>query len=136
MADNDQDLKLLLQIRQARLNRQSRVCKAAQQALQGKQSERESLHHKMEEEEHKYQDQHTKQINTFIGRNSDLRGLIELKEREQTFLMHRHKMTREGDVLFQQIQQSRTSYLQEKDKLNEMEKAKIKIEELIQMDWT
>lgn len=136
MADNDQDLKLLLQIRQARLNRQSRVCKAAQQALQGKQNERESLHQKMEEEEHKYHDQHTRQINTFIGRNSDLRGLIELKEREQTFLMHRHEMTREGDALFQQIQQSRTSYLQERDKLNEMEKAKIKIEELIQMDWT
>lgn len=136
MADIDNDLKLLLRIRQARMNRQNRVLKAAHLVLQNKVQEKTELENTMSKEECEYQVHHSRQIGTFLGRESDLRGLIELKEREQTFLMHRHKMTREGDVLFEQIQQSRTSYLQEKDKLNEMEKAKIKIEELLQVDWT
>ena len=61
---------------------------------------------------------------------------LELKDSENTFDWKRNQMTREGDVLGDQIQQSRVDWIAEKTKYKELEKASIKVEEYLKLDWT
>lgn len=135
MNDSEHNLKMLLRIRSIRVKKQIAVLKASEQHLNSKLNERNELTLRIQSHQETYQRQQREQTQKLLNRESQIIDFLALKSNEKTFFWNNKKMTREGDALVDQIQESRLSYQNEQTKLKAVEKAVIKVEEFLKLDW-
>lgn len=135
MTESEQKLNVLLRIRNVRVKKQMAAMQASEAHLNGKLNEQTELSRKIEKDREEYvqkQRQHTQKL---LNNQSEIRDFLVLKNNEEVFIWNNKKMTRQGDALVEQIQQSRVDYQNEQIKFKALEKAVIKVEEFLKLDW-
>lgn len=135
MTDSEQKLKALLRIRNVRVKKQMAVLKASENVVKSKLHEQETLTQKIETDRQVYYQQQREQTEKLLNNRSGIDDFLLLKSQEETFHWKSKQMTRQGDALVDQIQQSKLDYQNEQVKFKAVEKAVIKIEEFLKLDW-
>lgn len=135
MTESEQTLKTLLRIRNIRVKKQLAALKASENILNSKINEQVSLTRKIEDDREAYCRQQREHTQKLLNNQSGINEFLVLKDNEESFFWNSKKMTRQGDALLEQIQQSRLDYLSEQKKFKVVEKAVIKVEEFLKLDW-
>ena len=135
MTESEQMLKTLLRIRNVRVKKQMAALKASENILNGKLNEQDSLTRKIEDDREAYYRQQREQTQKLLNNQSGINEFLVLKDNEESFFWNSKRMTRQGDALLEQIQQSRLDYQSEQKKFKAVEKAVIKVEEFLKLDW-
>lgn len=135
MTESEQRLEILLRIRNIRANRQLAVLKASENIMNGKLNEQKSLTQKIEADRQAYSRQQREQTEKLLNNQSAITDFLILKAHEDTFIWNSKQMTRQGDALVSQIQQSRLNYEDERQKYKVVEKAVVKVEEFLKLNW-
>lgn len=135
MTESEKTLRILLRIRNIRVKKQLAALKASETNLNSKLNEHVSLTQKIEDDREAHSRQQREHTQKLLNNQSGISDFLVLKDNEESFFWSSKKMTRQGDALLEQIQQSRLDYLNEQNKFKAVEKAVIKVEEFLKLDW-
>jgi hypothetical protein len=136
MSNARTQLEILLKIRAIRVRKQAAVLASEEGRLKVAQEKRDGIKQSLREEEDRHVKTRHAKLESLMGNQAEIQDFLELKDSENAFDWRRKQLTREGDVLIDQIQQSKVNSIVEKRKLKVLEKASIKIEEHLKLDWT
>ncbi|MBA4315727.1 MAG: hypothetical protein V7542_10515 [Limnobacter sp.] len=129
-------LQTVLRIRSIRVRRQAAMVAESENKLKQQLTAQQQLQRDLIAIQENHVQTRRAKLEKLKGGQTNIREFLELKDSENTFDWKRNQMTREGDVLGDQIQQSRVDWIAEKTKYKELEKASIKVEEYLKLDWT
>ena len=135
MTESEQKLITLLRIRNIRVKKQMSILRAAESVLNQKILEKEDLTRNMDETRQTYQRKQEEQTEKLLNNRSAILDFMLLKDSEQHFFWKSKNMARQGDALIDQIRQSKEDCQKEQEKFKTLEKAVIKIEEFLKLDW-
>lgn len=129
-------LQTVLRIRSIRVRRQAAMVAESENKLKQQLTAQQQLQRDLIAIQENHVQTRRAKLEKLKGGQTNIREFLELKDSENTFDWKRNQMTREGDVLGDQIQQSRVDWIAEETKYKELEKASIKVEEYLKLDWT
>lgn len=135
MTESEQRLRALLRIRNIRVKKQMAILRAAENVLNQKISEQIDLNKNLDKTRQAYQKKQQEQTEKLLNNRSGILDFLLLKDSEEHFFWKSKNMARQGDALVNQILQSKEDCQIERNKFKTLEKAVVKVEEFLKLDW-